>query len=146
MSDRREALFFPAGTLHAVFTLQDNCLVGTAFVHRHTVTTWTTYYLLDCGSLTDQDTLPSLHLDMLRATCAHGAQDEALESWNKLAERGVILCRAKNKQWFKEAAATWKDLNLGLFRLRSTEFKQDVSLPGPDLSFLACESGRPSKK
>lgn len=50
VTDHREALFFPAGTLHAVFTLRGNYLVGKTFIHRHTITTWTMYHLLDCSS------------------------------------------------------------------------------------------------
>lgn len=49
IADSSKALFLPAGTLHAVFTVQGNFLVGNQFIHKNTITAFTNYVVAQHG-------------------------------------------------------------------------------------------------
>lgn len=82
-----EALYFPPGALHAVFTVQGGYLVGLQFWSREYITPFTNFYLSGCTAGAER--MPELYLDVLEISLARNRQPAALKSWSELTSHRI---------------------------------------------------------
>lgn len=125
-----EALYFPPGTLHAVFTIQGGFLVGSQFWSRESVIPFTNFYLSGCAAGVER--VPELYLDVLEISLARSRQPAALRSWSDLTSRKTTKKWAEDEEWRKNALEIWETYY---------DSQAADSSSAPELDFLSPLSG-----
>lgn len=102
-----EALYFPPGTLHAVFTIQGGFLVGTQFWSRESIMPFTNFHLSGCAAGVER--MPEHYLDVLEISLARSRQPAALKSWSELTSCRITKKWAEDENWRRHALRIWQN-------------------------------------
>ena len=132
----KEALYIPAGCIHATFTIVGGFLISKDFTTQSSCQPFARYLAFNMDNLSDgtsKKAIARAYLDSLNVALANGNATEAIEAWTHTRAR-VEEWVKNDQQWAKRAAKIWKEFLLNPDSRRMT---CSCDWSGPDHEFRA---------